>query len=95
MNSEEIITRLDKIQQLTLLSAKEALNVADVCLLTGLSKPRIYHLTSSREIPFYKPEGRGIFFKKSEITAWLLQNRQRTNAEVRSEAGLYAISKQR
>lgn len=81
-----ILSKLDQIQKIVTLGSKSVLNVDDVSILTGLSKSRIYHLTSGREIPYYKPDGRGIYFRKSEIEDWLLQNRQQTNSEILADA---------
>lgn len=86
MAEEVILSRLDQIQRIVSVGAKQVLNIDDVCILSGLSKSRIYHLTAKREIPFYKPKGRGIYFKKSEIEDWLLQNRQDTTSEIEGKA---------
>lgn len=91
--NEEIIKRLDQIQQLTLIAAKEVLDVAEVSLLTGKKIQTIYNLVHRREIPCYKPNAHTVRFKKSEINDWLLQNRQATNAEIDSIASLYTATK--
>ena len=89
--NEEIIKRLDQIQQLALIAAKEVLNVADVCLLTGKKAQTIYNLVNKRQIPCYKPNAHTVCFKKSEINDWLLQNRQSTQAEIDSIASLHTV----
>lgn len=48
----------------------EYLNIADVSELTGYSVPYLYILTHRRQIPFHKPNGGYIHFRKSEILAW-------------------------
>lgn len=89
----EITQRLDQIQSLTLLAAKEALNVEDVHLLTGLAKQTIYNLIHTHAIPCYRPEGRTVRFRKAEINEWLLQNRQKTYSEIEADAALLAVTK--
>lgn len=89
----EITQRLDQIQSLTLLAAKEALNVEDVHLLTGLAKQTIYNLVHKREIPCYKKDGHNVRFKKTEINEWFLQNRQSTVAELDAKAALLTVTK--
>jgi excisionase family DNA binding protein len=89
--NEEIIKRLDQIRELTLLAAKEALDIDDVVLLTGYKKQTIYNLIHKRKIPCYKPEGHTVRFRKSEINDWLLQNRQRTDAEIDAQASLHTV----
>jgi excisionase family DNA binding protein len=90
--NEEIIQRLQRIEQLTLLAAKEALNVDEVALLTGYKKQTIYNMIHNREIPFYRPEGKNVRFSKSEINDWLLQNRQRTQSEISAAASLHTVT---
>ena len=73
---KELVVKLDNIQAL-LLTQKKVLNLAEVLLLTGLSKSYVYKLTSTGGIPCYKPQGKHIFFNKDEVESWLLQNQQR------------------
>ena len=42
--TEELKEQLDRIERLTLLSAKNVLTLDDVSLLTGLSKSHLYKL---------------------------------------------------
>ena len=84
-----LIDKLNRIEQLTLLSAKNILNVEDVCALTGLSKSRIYALCSTKEIPHYK-QGQ-LYFKRSELEAWMTANRQPTRAEIQSQAQVHCL----
>lgn len=82
---QQLTERLDRIDGL-LLSMKDVLTIAECAAYTGYTKNRIYKLTSQRAIPFYKPMGGKIVFRKSEIDDWLLQNRQATAAEINSRA---------
>lgn len=56
--------------------------VADLVCITGWSKKTIYNKISLRQIPCYKPDGKTVFFKPSEIMDYLFRNRQATNAEL-------------
>jgi excisionase family DNA binding protein len=58
---------------------KDVLNPAELSEYTY-----IYKLTHLREIPFYCPHGKLIFFKRSEIDAWLLQNKRHSRREIES-----------
>lgn len=55
-------------------SAKDVLSVDDAALYLGVSKSLLYKLTSSRRIPHYKPSNKLIFFKRSELEAWVTKN---------------------
>lgn len=81
--------QIGRVQIYSLLSAKTMLDVNDVHLLTGLSKAHIYRLTCDRAIPYYKPNGKQIYFKREDVDAWLQQNR------VESETFSKAVTERR
>lgn len=86
-NQQEIAERLDRIERLTRLSCKEALNINELCEFTGYAKEYVYQLVHKRKIPFYKNEnGKLLYFKKSEIENWMLATRVPTNEEIRRDA---------
>ena len=66
----ELKHRLDRIESLSLLAAKNVLNVNDVALLLGRSPKTIRN--NINEIPHYR-NGSGIWFKREEIEAWQCQ----------------------
>ena len=84
MEINKIEQRLENIENL-LLSQKTVLTLEEVAQYTGLSKSYLYKLTSSGGIPFYKPQGKHIFFNKEELDNWLLRNRNSTNEEIDKE----------
>ena len=81
----EITSRLERIER-RMLAQKEVLSLDELAEYTGWKKSHIYRMTSQRTIPFYKPMGGNIFFKRSEIDEWLLRNRQSTAEELSSKA---------
>jgi len=40
-----------------------------------LSESYLYKLTSTKQIPHYKPTGKKIYFIASELNEWLLRNK--------------------
>lgn len=70
MDLNDIKTELVEIKKLTLLGAKNVLNVNDVALLLGKSRKTIYNMLD--ELPHYR-NAHGIYFKKNEIEAWQCQ----------------------
>ena len=88
----KIEEQLNKIENYTLLSAKNVLNFEDVALLTGLSKSYLYKLTCSHQIPHYKPNGKLMYFDRGEIEAWMKQNRVATNLEIELKAATYVTT---
>ena len=51
------------------------------CMYIGVSESMLYKLTSSKEIPHYKPRGKMVYFAKEELDEWLLQNYEPTMNE--------------
>ncbi len=84
--------QIDELRRLLLAGTKEVLTIDECAILTGYSKNHLYKLTSQRAIPFYKPLGGSIRFKKSEVEDWLLQNRQPTVSEINSLATTYCVT---
>ena len=78
----KIMQQLAEIKALTLLAAKKMLTMDDAVLYTGLGKSYLYVLTCKKKIPFYKPNGKNIYFKKSELNDWLQRNRVASEEEV-------------
>ena len=73
---QQILSELKEIKKLILLSAKNVLNLDDVCMLTNLSKSHIYKLTYMKQIPYWKSNGgKFILFDKKEIENWLLHTK--------------------
>ncbi len=85
--------QLRRIEQLTLIGAKDALTVDDVVIYTGLKKSYIYKLVHERGIPYYKNAGGGrTYFRKQEIIDWMLHQRVSPLSEIRAEAAGYALN---
>lgn len=71
---------------------KEILNADELAEFIGLSKSYIYKLTHRRELPHYKPSGKKLFFKTSEVLEWLKKNRISTNQELEAQASNYLLN---
>jgi excisionase family DNA binding protein len=84
--------KIDMILRYSLLAAKNVLTLEDVALLTGLSRSWLYKATCKNEIPFYKPNGKMLYFDRKEIEDWMRQGRVKTNAELEQEAANYLIN---
>ena len=94
MTDEQFQKLYNALTGYAILQAKEALNMEEVVLLTGLSKRTIYHLVWANKIPYYKdPMGKMLHFKKSEIEGWLLHHRTPTAAELAEMARTYSRNK--
>jgi len=54
---------------------KTVLTVTEACEYMGITESHMYKLTSNGKIPHYKPTGKLIYFDRSELDDWLLQNK--------------------
>lgn len=78
---QELRGKLDQI--LTILSKqKKIMNLDAFCAYTGFSHSFVYKLTSTNQIPFYRPSGKLIMFEKSEVDEWLTKNRIKSISEI-------------
>jgi excisionase family DNA binding protein len=87
---DEILKRLEDLHKLIEsqgINNKEVLNMHEACKYLELSLSHLYKLTSAGLIPFYKPNGKKLYFKKSELDSWLLRNRSEVVKE--NEPSMY------
>jgi excisionase family DNA binding protein len=68
---------------------KEILTLEEITWYLGLSKSSVYKLTSKREIPFYSPGGKKLYFKKSEIDNWVYESKVTPIDELETEVENY------
>lgn len=88
--------KLQRIEQLTLLAAKEALTMDDAAAYTGLSKSYLYRLVCKKQIGHYKSVGgKQTYFRKSELNDWLLHHRVATTEELEQMAAAYVLNNPR
>ena len=78
---EEIAQRLDRLETLTALSAKNVLDINDTAELTGYSVKYLRLLIAKREIPHYR-RGNRLFFCRAEVENWMMAQRIPSNEEL-------------
>lgn len=89
---QQLLDKLTSIEQLLSkqnLLQKEVMTLGEACEYLSVSPSYLYKLTCTDQIPHYVPTGKKIYLKRSEIDAWILQNRQATNAEIEQAAVEY------
>ena len=82
---KSIEMRVAELENLVLHS-KNVLSFEEASRFLNLSKSYLYKLTSGNLIPHYKPQGKMLYFEKTELEAWLRQNPIRTLAQTEAEA---------
>ena len=98
MSSEILMQKLERIENLIEqqgLLKKDVINFIEACHYLGLSKSHMYKLTSSKSIPHFCPQGKRLYFKRTELDDWLLRNRTDTQDEIDQQTANYLIKKGR
>ena len=88
-----ILEKLDYLEQLIISNNKEILSVEELEKYTGFKKSYIYHLVHYSKIPYSKPNGKYLFFQKSEIDEWLLKNKSLSDDQIQEKAREYVLKK--
>lgn len=88
-----ILEKLDYLEQLIISNNKEILSVEELEKYTGFKKSYIYHLVHFNKIPYSKPNGKYLFFEKSEIDQWLLKNKSLSDDQIQEKAREYVLKK--
>ncbi|BBL02414.1 hypothetical protein A3BBH6_26500 [Alistipes onderdonkii subsp. vulgaris] len=89
---KSIEMRVTELENLVLHS-KNVLSFEEASRFLNLSKSYLYKLTSGNLIPHYKPQGKMLYFEKTELEAWLRQNPIRTQAQTEAEAQKYVLAR--
>ena len=71
---EELQKRMDAVED-SLDNAKEVLSVEETARFMDIARSSLYKMTSDRSIPFYRPNGKMIYFEKADILEWIRKNR--------------------
>ena len=88
----EIIQKSNEIEVLLKIQHtffKEFLTLNEASEYLDLSKSALYKMTSKKEIPFYNPGGKKIYFKKEELNNWITNARVDSSLEVELDVTSY------
>jgi excisionase family DNA binding protein len=77
---------LEQIQQ-----DERPLTLPEAAEYLGVSKSHLYKLTFSNKITFYKPAGKLLYFKKSDLNKYLFRNRKASEMELEQKALDYVV----
>jgi excisionase family DNA binding protein len=97
---QELYERLDRIEGLLVIvkdnkapesedEEERLLNVREAARYLGDAVATLYGRTSKNEIPFYK-RGKKVYFKKSELLAWIEEGRVKSQSQIMEETTLRA-----
>ena len=89
MIDPQIKEQLDRIEQYSLIAAKNLLNIQEAAIILGMTVEGVRYNVRNNILPYYKPNVNRLYFKKSELEDWMMQNRSKSMAEIESEAAAY------
>ena len=93
-----ILEKLEKLEQRIgeqNLLMKEVLNFNDACSYLDISASHLYKLTSQKSIPHFCPQGKKLYFNRTELDEWLQRNRQTSTDEIEIMAANYLLTHKR
>lgn len=92
INTETLLLKVEShehrigIMENLLRDAKQVLTLEEAALFMGISKSSLYKMTHRHELPFFRPNGKLIYFEKAELLKWMRQNRNMSEAETKEAA---------
>jgi len=81
----EVLERLSEIRSMLEQQQPKPLTLPEAAAYVGLSKSTLYRMTSQGEIAYFKPSGKKIYFKKSDLDTYLFRNRSMPREEIRKD----------
>jgi excisionase family DNA binding protein len=93
-----ILEKLERLEQRIgeqNLLMKEVLNFNDACNYLDISASHLYKLTSQKSIPHFCPQGKKLYFNRTELDEWLQRNRQTSTDEIETMAANYLLTHKR
>ena len=88
ITNKDLLTRIETLERLVFL-AKEVLSLEEASIYLDISRSTLYKMTSAKQIPHYKPNGKIIYFEKSELNSWMRQNPVKSLAQIEEDAATY------
>ena len=94
--TREILDRLEEIQASLRELRKptdKPFDLLEAAIYLHVSKSHLYQLTSRGLIAHFKPNGKKIYFDKSDLDAYLLRNRVSASAEIDEAAASHIVNR--
>ena len=90
MNQSSILEKLNNLEQL-LQQEEKPLSFDEACKYLDISKSFLYKLTHKSQITHFKPNGKKLYFKKSDLNNWLFRNKKTSQQELEQKAIDYTM----
>lgn len=83
--SEYHLNKKESLHHVQIATQKEILSFREALVYLDVSQSFLYKLTSSKTIAFSKPNGGKLYFKKSDLDEWMLQNTSTSSDDLEEE----------
>lgn len=91
--TEDLKGLADLITANIISTTKAVLTSDEAAKYMGITRSYLYKLTMNAELPFYKPMGKLVYFKREELEEWLLRYRNSTKEEIEEKAASFKFQK--
>lgn len=85
MNTQNISTQLQELKTLLTQQQEKPMGLEDAAKYLGISKSYLYKLTCKNAIPFYKPNGKKIYFSKADLDKWIMRNPVKSSEQIEED----------
>ena len=87
---QKLTERVEALENL-IYESKQVLTAEEAAVFMGVSKSCLYKLTHKHELPFYRPNGKILYFEKVELMKWIRSCRVSSEKEIEEAAKLKMI----
>jgi len=81
---QELKTRIETLENV-IFENKQVLSMEEAAIFLDLSKNSLYKMTHKHELPFYRPNGKLIFFERADLLNWVRSARVLSEKELEEE----------
>ena len=85
LNNNKIYAELTQIKQLIYHQNLELLDLNQAAEYLKLKPSYIYSLTHQKKIPYYKPNGKRVYFSRAELNKWVTGSKIKSASEVEED----------
>jgi excisionase family DNA binding protein len=83
MNNTDLLKKISEMLAGT--ATEKPLTFVETCQFLNVSKSTLYKMTHRKQVPYYKPNGKKLYFKKSDLLQWMLKNPVKTQNQIENE----------
>lgn len=86
MNLQNISSEIQELKNLVTQQTEKPLCLDEAAAYLNIKKSYLYKLTHLKILPFFKPNGKKIYFSKSELDKWIMRNPVKSQEQIEQDA---------